>query len=522
MVLGAPARELAIGAALASAVALYFYLLPHHLGESDEAYYLYHAKRVLDGQVPHRDFYELHMTLPYYLMAAAFGVFGMHIATAAAVSGLIQGLITWTVYAAARALGARAGFALLAAAAHLAVDVLAWPYGSPHWFASLVLTVLLAWLVSRRARRPRDWFVAGALVGLLGVIQHQNAAVTALALLALLAVDGRLASRASPTAPFRARLVAYLAGCALVPLPYLLVHVALAGLDDVVEQVIVYPLIGYRAQLSPPRWASANFMTAYLTPYTCVPFLTWVPAVLPLALGRAVLAGRRGNADLSWRLGAAVVVAGAASVSILYQPDFIHVAFVMPLYLPLVAESVQWVTGEIGTRWRPAGALGPAVQTVLALLLVLQIGLNARRFQSEWTAVADTQFGRLATRTVSHRDEIARVAAAARARGTSELFSYPIFPLLYLTTGTDNPTRHDMVFGTMNSPTHYAEIEAVLDAHQTPLVHLMAELTGPADAGFLEYLERHYRCAEPVPPGETPPAKPGRHCRLYERLAAAP
>jgi hypothetical protein len=493
---------LAIGAALAAGVACYLFLLPHHVGESDEADFLYHAKRVLDGQVPHRDFYELHMTLPYYLMAAAFWLFGTTVVTSTAAAAVVQGLIAWGIYAAARALGAGRGFALVAAVAHPALDALVWPYASPHWIATLVLVGLLWFLTSRGARTNRDWFVAGTLVGLLGVIQHQNAAPVALAL--------------------RPRLVAYAAGCALIPLPYLLLHVGLAGWPDLVDQVIVHPFRGYRAQVTPRPWGSSSALTRHLEPYTVMPYLRVLPAMLPLLLARAVAATRRGHLDLAWRLSAALVLISGASASILYYPDFIHVGFIAPLYLPAVAEAAQWVVERAAARWPAARRVGTVTTSVLLVLLAGHAATNFRQFHAEYDFEFDTAFGRMAARRAWVKDEVTKVIAEVNARKTSELFCYPVFPLLNLATGTDNPTRHDTMFERLSAPAHYDEVIAVLDAHRTPLVHLTAHLLDDRSGDrFVQYVERHYRCAEPRPEGSAPPARPGIDCTLYERIDAS-
>jgi len=518
-------RDLAIGAAVAAGVALYLLLLPQHLGESDESYFLYHAKRVFDGQIPHRDFYELHMTLPYYAMAALFRVFGLNMTTAAAASAAVQSLLAWGIYATARTLGAGRGLALVAAVAQAALLSLAWPYGSPHWIATLVLLVLMRSVCRVAERGIGYWFGIGLLVGVLGVTQHQNAALVAIALLGLLLLDDWLTAAPAAVAalgPTRGRrLGAYVAGCALIPVPYLLVHMALAGWWNVVDQVILYPLQGYSAQVLPPAWGSSNPLIARYAHYTFVGLVKWTPALLPLVAAQAVAARRRGDGARAWRLVAALVLAGTASVSMLYNPDFIHLAFMAPLYLPLAAELAETAIDVVARRLPDSARvrLAPVATAVLLALLGVQLARNAGRFRTEYARAIDTPFGRVAVHTPWLGAQLEATLAVVRARGTTELFTYPIFPFLFLTTGTDNPSRHDILMERLSAPEHYQETMDVLDAHPRTLVHVTPSLVARKTDRFLAWLaERGYRCVEPGHPAETPP---GRACHLYARADVA-
>lgn len=524
-------RDLAMGLAIAAGSALYLFLLPHHLGEADESYFLYHAKRVLDGQLPYRDFYELHMTLPYYAMAAVFRLFGLDVTTAAAASAVVQGLIAWAVFATARALGAGVGFALVAGIAQPALLSLTWPYGSPHWIATLLLLVLMRFVCRPGERGVGRWFTTGVLVGVLGVAQHQNAAVVATALLVLLVLDDRLVGPSlsaphgvdrRPAGPaVRQRLVAYVAGCALVPVPYLLAHIALAGWWDVVDQVFLYPFQGYSRQVQAPAWGSVTLFTAGYRRFTIAPLVTWTPVLLPVALARAVAARRRGDRATTWRLVAAAVVAATASVSTLYHPDFIHVAFMAPLYVPLAAEGAEAAVAVARRRWPGPGTslIAPAVTTVLLVLLAVQLGLNVRRLDVEFARTVDTPFGRLAVRMPWAAEQVEMILAVERARGTTELFAYPMFPFLFLTTGTDNPSRHDALMERLSRPEDYREVTAVLDARPETLVHVNPLLIAPHGDPFLEWLTRRgYRCIQPGRPADAPP---GPECLLLAHPDAA-
>ena len=64
--------DLARAALLAGATALYLATLPHDLYPSDEGRFLYEAKRLIDGDVPYRDFFDFITPGLLYLLALAY------------------------------------------------------------------------------------------------------------------------------------------------------------------------------------------------------------------------------------------------------------------------------------------------------------------------------------------------------------------------------------------------------------------------------------------------------------------
>lgn len=64
--------DLAWAALLAGATALYLATLPHDLYPGDEGRFLYEAKRLIDGDVPYRDFFDFITPGLLYLLALAY------------------------------------------------------------------------------------------------------------------------------------------------------------------------------------------------------------------------------------------------------------------------------------------------------------------------------------------------------------------------------------------------------------------------------------------------------------------
>src|SRR5262249_44738505 len=70
-----PGADLWIAAGLGALAVLYLMQLPPILGPADDAYYLYHAKRTLHGEVAYRDFFDFLAPLFVDLYTLLFAVF---------------------------------------------------------------------------------------------------------------------------------------------------------------------------------------------------------------------------------------------------------------------------------------------------------------------------------------------------------------------------------------------------------------------------------------------------------------
>jgi hypothetical protein len=63
-----------LGAALALGAVVYLVAYPPALGGADESYILYEAKRLWNGDVPYRDFFDFIMPGTFYFYALAYAV----------------------------------------------------------------------------------------------------------------------------------------------------------------------------------------------------------------------------------------------------------------------------------------------------------------------------------------------------------------------------------------------------------------------------------------------------------------
>ena len=486
--------DVAVAILLAAGTIVYLVVMPWSLGASDEGYYLYHAVRVLGGETLYRDISELITPLYIDLMALLFRTFGAAMATARLAAAAIQAGIMALIYLTCRAVGVRRGLAVAAALPHMAIGQPAWPYATPHWLGTLLVSLLLLIGLDRQRARRTGWTVVqGLLLGLVIVNRQQTGVVMGAALAVLVAAD-RLADRRWRGAPGLSSLrqLALLAvGAAAIVIPILGVHVARAGVRPLVQQLVVQPLTGYRA-VNRIAWGAVGFLSNTLALYTYAPLLQYFPLiVLPIGLLRAGIAWRpvrdRAYAE---RLLALCVFGVFSAVSILYFPDFIHITFIMPVVLVLAAEMLESLLRR-GAPW--TGRVGAVLITLLLAACGLQMAYNLRRARAEFPFVHETAFGRIALgsqREVVGVDRIRRLLDNVPGR---ELFIYPGFAAAYLLVGAHNPTRHDLIFPKYQSA---EEIEGVIEAleRRRPRYIALLRFAVQKDDPIGVYVARHYHC----------------------------
>jgi hypothetical protein len=201
------------------------------------------ARRVLDGQIPYRDFWSMYAPGSYTVLAAAFAIFGRELI----VSNILGVLVSAASVAAYHRVVMRVappGFATIPA---LVVAVAFWGANYHSGFTSYPPVSLLIWLAAisverfTRSGRPRDLVAIGACLSVAVLFKHDVAAYACLAAAAALLMTpvSPLSHRVRAVAVIAA-MVAGVAGLAVA----LLVRVG-AG-PDMLEDLIRFPLTDFR------------------------------------------------------------------------------------------------------------------------------------------------------------------------------------------------------------------------------------------------------------------------------------
>jgi hypothetical protein len=342
----------------------------------EEGFMLTFPELVLEGQIPNRDFLHLYGPGSLWVLAGVFEVFGTTLATERVV-GLLQLLgVVFGVFALVRPWGrwvAAAGGVVTAVVLlpPAGLVAMAWPGGLALglWALNAALAGGAAPTSSRR--RSRLFVVAGVLAGVALLYRPDLAAALGLSAVVLWWGLDRGA---------RLRLAG---GLAIGLAPYA-VHLATAGVGNVVEGLVLEPVFELRAGRSlpfPPSWShfdgflqrvGALIEPSWPLPAPASPaqLTLWVGLLLATTaalVAAGVAAARRGDRRL---LVMAVFCVGLLPQAI-QRADSTHLAWVscVPLgFLPAAA-----IEGQ--RAWRPAWPQRRAAVLAVAVPVVATLAL---------------------------------------------------------------------------------------------------------------------------------------------------
>jgi hypothetical protein len=490
----------AIALALGGLAVAYLVSLPRSLGASDEATYLYEAKRLLHGEVMYRDVFDFITPGWMYLMAAAFRVFGTDIRTARVVAALIHGVAIVLLYRTARALDVGRPLAAAAGIAYLVLCPPAWPVASQHWL-STALTLALLWACAARDRERRAFaLVPGVILGVLVCTQQQRGVPMGVAMVGWLVLDHLVARRFAPrpVAALVRDVALFAAGALAVIVPVLGALTLRAGVGPIWRALVLFPFQNYGA-VTRCRWGDVNVMTATVASYTAPRVLFWMPLVLVPILARLGLLLARGRDPVTARrLTLLASACGASALSVLYFPDVVHLAFIAPVFLLAAAESLACAGRTLvrDAAWRRLG--GGALLVGVAIAGGARLQAIRTRLVAAYPIRHQTAFGPIDYATqdeVRLQESVQALLADVPGR---RLFVYPGLGHLYLTADANNPTPYGFFVADFHRPDQVADVlQRLRDARLPWIVYYRIV---PFHDAVAEYITTAYAPLDPSDP----------------------
>ncbi|MDB5096318.1 MAG: hypothetical protein JWM80_739 [Cyanobacteria bacterium RYN_339] len=349
------------------------YCFAHYgLASDDELLILSAGRRVADGQVPYRDFFEFVGPLPITLAAVIYKVVGSQVLVARwAQLGLLV-VATMQAQRLAGWLGMGPWLALLPAWLVLGSFYRYVPGFNHHWLAlPLLLAALLAGLRAAEDVGLRWWAVAGAWAGLTTLCLVSDGLVVCGALAAYALLHGWLAGHPRPAAARRLGALALGLGTVLGVTALALASVGALG--AAFADVVLWPASHYRnaggindvryltdlaravgpmgdTRLAVPSWylRQANYLgTALVPPLVALACLAW---------GLGLLAGRWSGrlvplAALRYGL-VGLATIGCTLGALRGRADVEHLAFdALPAFLVLGGVTA-WLWARATAEWR--------------------------------------------------------------------------------------------------------------------------------------------------------------------------
>ncbi|RYD96402.1 MAG: hypothetical protein EOP61_18075 [Sphingomonadales bacterium] len=391
---------------------------------ADEGIWLHAARRMLDGQLLYRDFFEFHPPAGFLIVTGWMALFGETLVAARLMMVAVIALTAWLTFACCRIMSGRIGLSALLALAWVAAAQGTWTQVNHHWLTTLFSMVTL-WGILSSEGKPGRLAVAGLAASAATLVTTHRGGLAVLAGLAALLM------RRSPKA-----LAIYI-GSGLAFFAAIVCFLwAQGSLAPAFDQVVLYPLRHYANIQAVPFGAFLDLQT--------MP----VVAIFPLTAFLMLAALRREGFALlrRSRFGAVTFFAIAGFAGCFPRPDAVHIAFCAAMALPLLAALLDILL--------PKGATGPVlkVAAILACLMpAWPLALSAVRAAS--ARPVGSAAGRIA---IMPQDGTAELLGRLRALPADDsVFFYPYDPMLPFLSGRHHPARLDLLVPEYTTPAQY-------------------------------------------------------------------
>jgi len=464
----------------------------------DEGTLVYGAVRVLEGQVPSKDFFEVIGPGTFYWLALFFKVFGTNwYATRAAVLVGTSGSY-FLLYLFSRRLGVLPGF--LPAILLLSASFPLWLMPSHHSLGNLLVLisfwVLLMWLDQRRRILLA---AAGLLVGLATCVMQPKGCLLFLSylLIAYIFERDKLARLSS--------ICYLLTGYISVGILVALLFWKAGALGDLYYANIVWPLTRYENVNSVPygfgftdyywhSWITAlrsvfpATLAFFVTGCFAIPLLT----VLGLPLLLVLFALRLRAVAFSYDDLPFWICGTALWVSEFHRKDTTHLLYGSPLLLVLAF----YLHGRLRDNFNVG---------ISKLMVFCSLTLAACNLLIAQAAQVKT-ITRRGTVYQSTRDA-ALEFLQTQVKPGEEVFVYPYYPMYYFLADVKNPTPFSILMYNINTQAQFQDAIRALERRRVKYVLSDTEVTStrvkiwfpsykepaPDDLVMERYLEQNYR-----------------------------
>ncbi len=458
----------------------YLYYQRVHPLFGDEFNILVQAGRVLDGQVPYRDFFQFVTPGSIYLSAVWLKIAGKSIWSIRVLSALEGAVIALFVYLVVKKITQSRIIIAIVLLFTLCFCTTFWPFVSHHWL-STIPALFAIYFMSNFIERRRTIFLlsSGFFAGITFIVLQNKGTLIFIALILFLSIDDILLSRDvlpdifDRLKKFSKNGVIFFV-IFILPLLILVIYLLIEGaINDFIYDTFIWVLGPYRRFNAYPNYF-------YIGNYGIYKILTENPFPLnvirirdllligylpPLLVGLSVLhlikMFNRGSGSVSavdrWIL--LFILAGIFMFfSVLYRSDQVHITFVLPFIFLLFAIILdKWLC-----MWRDFSKIKRIAFAVLLLFFLFYgaYGTVSRiRFVSNFRHAVDTKIGRFYTYDKSVADFYDNLFRSIEEKiQEDKVFVYLWSSFVYYIFGKNNPTRFDSVIPGYNTDEQLEEI----------------------------------------------------------------
>ncbi len=500
------------GLALAVAVPAYRCNFEPH----DEGFLAHGADRVLQGQVPHRDFFSYQPPGSFYAVGMVFTLFGESLIALRAAGVGVAVAIVLLVYMLSRQF-AGALIALAAAIPATAIGMRYFYYVPFAAWQGVLACLLAAFCVLRSgATGGRGWaFAAGLATAAAMMLRHDQALYLVISVAAY-AATLRFAARREGGKPRPGRMIVYwMAGIATPMLPVALLCLVAGAASDMIEQLIVYPLTVYAKTSAVPMPAIDSGLSAQENLVTLLFYLP--PAVVILTgawLVTRVMDRRFGLCEA--RVTFLTVFTGLFYCQVVTRSDMHHLLITLSPFFVLCgwwmaasAEKLRPAIAGMTVRVTHATNAGLASTAVIVLVALAAGG-------SYWSYVRPALMPALPQPSRAARIErgpivlspdgatyLEAVVAAITEHAPPDrsILVLPYQPVLYFLSQRRNPTRWLYLWKGDQGEQDHRELIDQAKADPPALILIVEPDKVRGDAPIImDWVQREYRLADELDP----------------------
>ena len=457
----------------------------------DEGLLAYGAERVVQGEVPHRDFVSLQPALSFYTAAAAFKVAGTSLATLRGFGLTIFILLPLLIYALGRNfLSPILSFAAAAPGCLLGLPYVCFvPLAAWQGITASVAAVLV-FILAMRLKRPWVALPAG-LLSSVALLLRQDQGLYTMAALFVLLIALRFTPDASLSKPNLRRLFYFwLGGIAVILIPAILIWWKVGALPDMLQQLVVFPFATYRktSALPFPSITAGKTISerAVVLLYYLPPLIEAIAAVY---LGQSIF--RRRFRQRTAVLAFFLVWSALFYLQVMVRSDQTHLLMTLPPFFLLC-----------GFCWSILQhALNPTRGLTMLLSAVLSIGAALFLWMLRFMALPDVTEGaeKLSVRRggifIAQPNVVTQFIRQIQelVPPSKPMLALPYQPMFYFLCERHNPTRWNYLWpGDQSANDHERFVEEA--ENDPPAIALLSEQKQLAESApiIMEYLRTHY------------------------------
>ncbi len=458
----------------------YLYYQRVHPLFGDEFNILVQALRVLDGQVPYRDFFQFITPGSIYLSALWLKIAGRDIWSIRVLSALEGALIALFVYLLVKGITQSRIIVAIVLLLTLCFSTTFWPFVSHHWMSTITALIAI-YFMSGFIRKRSVMFLlsSGLFAGLTFIILQNKGGLIFIALILFLSVDNILLSK-DPLPDIFERVKKFFKDGAIFfalfifPFFILLIYLLIEGaINDFIYDTFIWVLGPYRKFNAYPNYFFIGNYGMYKI-FTENPFpfnlirmrdLLLIGYLPPLLVGLSIVhlikMLKRGAEGLSAgeRKALLFIFAGIFMFfSVLYRSDQVHITFVLPFIFLLLAIVFEgWLA-----IWRSFSEIKRIALAVLLLFFLFYAAYGAVsriRFATNFRYTVDTKIGRFYTYDKGVADFYDNLFKSIDEKiQDDKVFVYLWSSFVYYILGKKNPTRFDSAIPGYNTDEQLEEI----------------------------------------------------------------